>query len=128
MPTQRRTTLLALTCEQQAFLNPPDAYASSPASSEATLNGQGDTTPPTRNRSQRHAVSPHRSRAVSVPAKHGLALHSVTLRLSPDVVQSLRRASAERTLDYREPYSQQAIVEAALREWLSHNATPLTDH
>ncbi len=43
---------------------------------------------------------------------------SVTLRLPLPLVQSLRRAAAERSLDYAEPFTQQAIVESALSEWL----------
>jgi hypothetical protein len=42
-------------------------------------------------------------------------------------VRALRRAAAERSLDYKEPYSQQAIVEAALREWLTRNGIALAD-
>lgn len=42
----------------------------------------------------------------------------MTLRLPLPLVYSLRRAAAERSLDYVEPFTQQAIVESALSEWL----------
>ena len=43
---------------------------------------------------------------------------SVTLRLPLALVHVLRRAAAERSLEYAEPFTQQAIVESALLEWL----------
>ena len=46
-------------------------------------------------------------------------LRSVTLRLTPDVAEHLRRASIKRSLDYEEPFTQQAITESALRDWLA---------
>ena len=45
-------------------------------------------------------------------------LRSVSLRLRTSVAEALRRASVERSLDYVEPFSQQSIVETALRNWL----------
>lgn len=75
----------------------------------------------------KHRAPARKFRSSSVTAKRGLALHSVTLRLSPAVVRALRRAAAERSLDYVEPFSQQAIVEAALREWLARNGVSAAD-
>jgi len=51
----------------------------------------------------------------------GGATQSVTIRLSRSSALALRRVSIQRSLDYQEPYSQQAIVEAALTAWLTHN-------
>ena len=45
-------------------------------------------------------------------------LRSVTLRLRASVADALRRESIKRSLDYIEPFSQQAIVEAAVSSWL----------
>lgn len=68
----------------------------------------------------------HISNAAVRRTAHGpQALQSVTLRLSTEVVQVLRRAAAERGLDYAEPFSQQAIAESALRDWLSGHGYPV---
>lgn len=54
----------------------------------------------------------------SPAANRARSLRSVTLRLSPDVAERLRRASIQRSLGYEEPFTQQSITECALREWL----------
>lgn len=46
------------------------------------------------------------------------SLRSVTLRLRTSVAEALRRESIKHSLDYVEPFSQQAIVETAVRTWL----------
>lgn len=82
---------------------------------------------PPKGQALKHRAHAPKSRSSNAAAKRGLALHSVTLRLSTAAVRALRRVAAERSLDYEEPYSQQAIVEAALREWLTRNGIALAD-
>ena len=48
-------------------------------------------------------------------------LVSLTTRLSPATAEALRRASLEQRLRRRRPHTQQEIVEAAVRHWLSTN-------
>lgn len=55
---------------------------------------------------------------VSAGAIRGRALRSVTLRMNPSLVRALRRAASERSLDFVEPFTQQAIAESALARWL----------
>jgi len=43
------------------------------------------------------------------------------------VAEALRRTSIQRSLDYAEPFSQQAIVEAAIRDWLHNAGYPVAD-
>jgi hypothetical protein len=38
--------------------------------------------------------------------------------MNPTLVRTLRRAASERSLDFVEPFTQQAIAEAALAQWL----------
>ena len=47
------------------------------------------------------------------------ARQSITVRLDARIVRAVRRAASERALDYVEPYTQQAIAEAALLHWLA---------
>jgi hypothetical protein len=54
-------------------------------------------------------------------------LRSVTLRLPASVADALRRASIQRSLDYIEPFSQQAIVETAVRDWLRNAGYSVVD-
>lgn len=49
-------------------------------------------------------------------------LRSVTLRLRASTAEALRRVSIQRSLDYIEPFTQQAIVETALTAWLQRHA------
>ncbi len=56
--------------------------------------------------------------SVSAASLRGRALRSVTLRMNPTLVRTLRRAASERSLDFVEPFTQQAIAEAALAQWL----------
>lgn len=125
MPAQRRSTLVALTSEQETFLKPPDVQVLDPDNTVAAAFATSKQ-PPMEQAPQRFAPA-RKSRPASPAAKRGLALHSVTLRLSPAVVHAMRRAAAERSLDYVEPFSQQAIVESALREWLSRNGFAVAD-
>jgi len=43
---------------------------------------------------------------------------SITVRLEPEVAEALFYASAKRKVSGIEPYTQQAIIGEALREWL----------
>ncbi len=54
-------------------------------------------------------------------------LRSVTLRLRASIADALRRESIRRSLDYIEPFSQQAIVEAAVHSWLCGQGCPIDD-
>lgn len=62
-----------------------------------------------------------RLEAPSHPVSKRPLMQSVTLRLAQPIAHALRRAAIERSLDYREPFTQQAIAETALNEWLLHN-------
>ena len=46
-------------------------------------------------------------------------LVSLTTRLSPAIAEALRRAALEQRLQRRRPQTQQEIVEAAVRSWLT---------
>jgi hypothetical protein len=48
-------------------------------------------------------------------------LVSLTTRLSPATAEALRRAALEQRLERRRPHTQQEIVEAAVRQWLTMN-------
>jgi hypothetical protein len=48
-------------------------------------------------------------------------LVSLTTRLSPATAEALRRAALEQRLRRRRPHTQQEIVEAAVRHWLTAN-------
>jgi len=48
-------------------------------------------------------------------------LISLTTRLSPATAEALRRAALEQRLRRRRPHTQQEIVEAAVRHWLTTN-------
>ena len=89
-PASRQSAAAVLTREQRSFLR---------------------EVPPKEAPVEKPPESPPRS-------VRGQARQSVTVRLSPVVVRALRRAAAQRTLDYREPYTQQAIAEAGLMLWL----------
>jgi hypothetical protein len=55
------------------------------------------------------------------PKRNRHPAQSVTLRLSAPIARTLRHAAIQRSLDYKEPYTQQAIAEAALSAWLERN-------
>ncbi len=50
------------------------------------------------------------------PASRGL--ETLTVRLDPALLDALRRAAVERRIAREQPWSQQEIVEEALREWV----------
>ena len=90
MPNTRLSTAEVLTREQQRFLR------------EATVE----------------PVAHVGTTQTNTSAVRGQAKQSLTVCLSPRIVHALRRAASERSLDYVEPYTQQAIAEAGLTFWL----------
>ncbi len=50
------------------------------------------------------------------PTSQGLG--TLTVRLDPVLLNALRRAAVERRIAGEQPWSQQEIVEEALREWI----------
>jgi hypothetical protein len=57
----------------------------------------------------------------SYPGDFPPLLVSLTTRLSPAIAEALRRAALEQKLKRRRPQTQQEIVEAAVRGWLTTN-------
>ena len=94
---------------------PPQAVA---PTVEDTLS-ESPAAPPSRLR-KRPARS-DRSRGASHEdySPRGMRWISVTTRLLPETADALRRASLEQKLERLRPDTQQEIVEAAVRRWLS---------
>ena len=55
-----------------------------------------------------------------------VGLIPITVRLSPEIAGALKRISLERQLARADYFSQQEIVERALKEWLQQNAISTT--
>ena len=108
MPKNRRNALATLTAEQEAFLRPEPKLRDVPALS-VSRSREPQTRVDVAVTKEANTASTNRARS----------LRSVTLRLTPDVAEHLRRASIKRSLDYEEPFTQQAITESALRDWLA---------
>lgn len=127
MPDKRRTTIETLTIEQQAFLhNAALPKSSAHASHSAQTNGHNAVINAEKNPDSPRPHSPalsHRDapRTTPSPRARRTVMRSVTLRLREPIARNLRRASVERSLEYKEPYTQQAIVDAALSVWLGRN-------
>ena len=128
MQEKRQTSRETLTGEQRAFLHPEIPIASPPAldvdtvamgSSKFAVVPANHATPKLRAHSSNLYGNTRRS--VSLPRRDRYPMQSVTLRLSALVAHGLRQASIERSLEYQEPYTQQAIAEAALSAWLERN-------
>jgi len=121
MPTTRRTMAETLSAAQDAFLRVPE---NSVARDDEVP--QKNDRPPERTQAQSfstaRATRPRLTRGGTAPlvskTRRRESLRSVTLRLRTSVADALRRAAIERSLEYTEPFSQQAIVEAAVRNWL----------
>ncbi len=111
MPKNRRNALATLTAEQEAFLRPEPKLRDVPALSVSR----------SREPQERVDVAVTKE-ANTASTNRARPLRSVTLRLTPDVAEHLRRASIKRSLDYEEPFTQQAITEHALRVWLASHA------
>lgn len=101
MPKPRRTSWETLTTEQQQFVQ----TGSAPRLPSGQAAAKPDVEAPAR---------VERAGEPSGPAPR----QSVTLRLPLPLVRSLRRAAAERSVEYHQPFTQQAIVESALAQWL----------
>jgi len=129
MPTTRRTMAETLSAAQDAFLRVPensvacgDGVPQEKDRPPERTQAQSFSTPrATRPRLRHGGTAPHVSKM-----RRRESLRSVTLRFRTSVADALRRASIERSLDYTEPFSQQAIVEAAVCSWL-HREGYLTD-
>lgn len=107
MPKNRRSALPTLTAEQNAFLRPESKLRDVPAANESRSR-EPQTRVDVSVTKEANATSTNRARS----------LRSVTLRLTPNVAEHLRRNSIQRSLDYEEPFTQQGITERALRDWL----------
>lgn len=122
MTTPRRNIAESLSDTQRAFLSLSEF---SVAATNGEKNEASHSQPPVSVRRQsvvepragRQGVS-HRPCVATEHSQRPEPLRSVTLRLHASTAEALRRASIQRSLDYIEPFSQQAIVEAALRRWL----------
>lgn len=120
MSQQRRKSVDTLTSEQREFLGAgvnvarTRTEAGPPRPPIGTTRTEQLTRPGTESDSNTALIT--RSRRTRA------ARHPVTLRLSSDVAEELRQVSAIRSINYEEPWSQQGIVEDALRRWLSRHS------
>ncbi len=124
MPHERRSTLDSLTAEQEEFLagtpSPDKNNSQQPPARSLNL------APPMqqiRHRTRKTSTSETKQPENTQPVVSGRpqAVRSITVRLRPETAQALRKACAQRGIDYIEPFTQQDIVEYALVEWLSSN-------
>ena len=110
MSKPRRTALMTLSPEQQAFLRHdttlPEASAVEETAPENT---------------RRSPEAEHLRFHPEPPMTRARSVRSVTLRLSPTVAKALREAAIRRSLDYEEPFTQQGIAECALCDWLDRH-------
>ena len=122
MTNPRRNIVESLSDSQRSFLSLPE-FSVPTTNGEKVQSSQSQPTASARRQFAAEA-NPGRHRANHL---HGAGterfqrpepLRSVTLRLRASTAEALRRASIQRSLDYIEPFSQQAIVEAALHRWL----------
>lgn len=122
MINPRRNIVESLSDSERSFLSLPEF-------SVPTINGEklqtSQSQPATsaqRPSAEKESPSRHRAnhqhRFGTERTQRPEPLRSVTLRLRASTAAALRRASMQRSLDYIEPFSQQAIVEAALQRWL----------
>lgn len=131
MTHPRRNIVESLSDSQRSFLSVPESLFS------ATPDGKPQARPIQTTASarqplareenpRRHRASP-RHRVAAQLTQRPEPLRSVTLRLRASTAEALRRASIQRSLDYVEPFSQQAIVEMALHRWLEEFGNPSAD-
>ena len=124
MSYERRNIAEILTKEEQEFLRPSQPSETQeagnmPASPPMPPPGH---TPLSIRKCKPRPLQSNGPRAVTagfVPPAGVHARQSVTVRLDPRIVRAVRKAASERALDYVEPYTQQAIAEAALLHWLA---------
>ncbi len=132
MTIPRRTMAETLTASQRTFMRLPETAFDDRANSghevplstfESSVRGSEPTAPAWRPVPRRL----HAAKRAAAASRRPEPLRSVTLRLRTSVAKALRRTSMERSLDYAEPFSQQAIVEAAIRDWLQSEGYPVAD-
>jgi hypothetical protein len=130
-------TAFALNPDKLAFIHGEDAGVEAgeeiqPADrslDKAGLGGQepGPSSPPVKRRGRRPKAAPTPPIADPVILNRSDSgdflplLVSLTTRLSPATAEALRRAALEQRLKRRRPHTQQEIVEAAVRHWLTTN-------
>jgi len=132
MNVPRRTIAESLTVSQRAFMSLPDAAGFEQANGSEPM---ALVLPQPSDQADKQAVPAPRPipRRLDGPKRTAVSNHrpeplrSVTLRLRASVAEALRRTSIQRSLDYAEPFSQQAIVEAAIRDWLHNAGYPVAD-
>ncbi len=118
MGTQRRNIVESLSTAQRTFLTLPECVEVH----ETQEFHEGGSTPSANvprvapNSLPRRARN--RNQAIAARSNRPEPLRSVTLRLRASTAEALRRVSMQRSLEYVEPFTQQAIVEAALTTWL----------
>lgn len=122
MPTTRQSMRDVLTAAQAAFVHQPEngATQSHPHETDRTPAPENEVDHPARARRPNRKDARPRTEAGrnAIAARRREPLRSVTLRLPASLAEALRRVSIQRSLNYVEPFSQQAIVETALRRWL----------
>lgn len=114
--TQRRNIVESLSTAQRAFLSLPECVGMNETDQNTTTSSAPRAAPATLPRRTRS-----REQAAAVSSNRPEPLRSVTLRLRASTAEALRRVSMQRSLEYVEPFTQQAIVEAALTTWLQRN-------
>lgn len=132
MNAPRRTIAETLTASQRAFISLPDATAVEPANeSEPAMPVLSH---PLREADKQVERAPRAGprgldgpRRAAITSNRPEPLRSVTLRLRASVADALRRASIQRSLDYIGPFSQQAIVETAVCDWLRNAGYSVAD-
>jgi hypothetical protein len=117
MASQRRNIVESLSSAELAFLDTAEHRHSDLASSPSAIVpvDNRSNSPVRLNQPRSVARKPAPASARPEP------LRSVTLRLRVATADALRRASIERALGYNQPFTQQAIVEAALAAWLARH-------
>lgn len=118
MNATRRSLRETLTRAQRAFLTVAEEPAHPPT--EAIAEPSEFPFDSQRSRSPAAPIRPRVAKSIRPvgAVRRREPLRSVTLRLRASVADALRRESIQRSLSYVEPFSQQAIVEAALCAWL----------
>lgn len=127
MSTTRRTLSDTLTRAQRAFLtvaNEPREIPLEDACESSDLPSESEHVRPDDAHASRRIT---RNNRIDHSTRRPEPLRSVTLRFRASVADALRRESIKRSLDYVEPFSQQAIVEAALCSWLHGQGYRLDD-
>jgi hypothetical protein len=113
--------------KREAELVKPLTVGHSPDRSEGSMLDSISARPVIRRRGRRPKASAAgplvapETASPSYPGDFPPLLVSLTTRLSPGTAEALRRAALEQKLRRRRPQTQQEIVEAAVRGWLTAN-------